>query len=452
MSDQGAMETKEDNQLNSTTSSVPSGRSSRLWQLGRLAGGMAGGVLTEGLKRLRQGDKVKFEDLLLTPANAKRLSDKLAELRGAAMKLGQLISMEAGELLPPEFSALLARLRDGAHAMPLREVAGVLERNWGRGWDKGFSRFHFTPIATASIGQVHEALTKDQQRLAIKVQYPGIDRSIDSDVHNVASLLRLLRLLPAELALEQLLDEAKHQLHQEADYLNEAAQLQRFRDLLADEPGFALPEVVQSLTTREVLSMSYVEGSPIDRLQDQPRSSRDYLASELIRLALRECFEWGLVQTDPNFANYRYQPESRRIGLLDFGATRQYPQERVLQLRHLLSVSIRQDRRAIEQAALEVGYLDGAAPGFYREAIVALLLDVVEPARQIGPYDFGRTDLASRMSEKVMQLRLEHRYWHLPPVEILMLHRKLGGLYLTCSHLLARVDVSQLIGPYLIEH
>ena len=197
--------------------------------------------------------------------------------------------------------------------------------------------------------------------------------------------------------------------------------------------------------------MSYVDGLPIDKLTDQPSGIWDKIATELVGLAFRECFEWGLVQTDPNFSNYRYQPDTERIGLLDFGATRQYPPELVLKLRQLITASLRQDRSTIEQTALEVGYLDPTAPNIYREAIINLLLEVAEPAMQTGTYDFGRTDLASRMRDQVLQLRLEQRYWHLPPVEILMLHRKLGGLYLMATRLQARVDVSALIQPYLIE-
>ena len=107
--------------------------------------------------------------------------------------------------------------------------------------------------------------------------------------------------------------------------------------------------------------------------------------------------------------------------------------------------------RALEQTALEVGYLSSSAPDFYRQAIIDLLLQVVEPARHTGAYDFGHTDLARRMRDMVIELRLQQRYWHLPPVEILMLHRKLGGLYLLASQLKARVEVGQLIKPYLID-
>ncbi len=430
---------------------LPGSRGERLLQMSRLAGGLAGGAIAEGLRRIASGRPLSARELVLTPANAARLSSRLAELRGAAMKVGQLLSMESGELLPPEFSALLERLRDDARSMPLGQVAQVLNQAWGEGWDKRFRRFMFTPLAAASIGQVHEAVTIDDRRLAVKVQYPRVRESIDSDVDNVATLLRLTRMLPPEVNFAPLLNEAKAQLHQEADYRSEAHHLEEYRRRLGEDSGFALPTVISELTTREVLAMSFVPGASVDRLaEDASASLRDSVTSQLMALAFRECFDWGLVQTDPNFANYRYDEHSGRIGLLDFGATRLYAPERIVTLRRLLSAAVREDRSALEQAALEAGYLEAGAPAPYCDSITGLLMDVTEPARRTGPYDFSTTDLASRMSDKVINLRLEQRYWHLPPVEILLLHRKLGGLYLTASRLRARVDVKALVEPYLI--
>lgn len=212
---------------------VPSSRISRLARLGSLASGVAGGMLAEGLRQLAQGRRPSVGELLLTPANARRVADQLAQLRGAAMKVGQLLSMDAGDLLPPELSQILARLRADAQPMPMSQLVTVLEANWGKDWTQHFSRFSFTPMAAASIGQVHAAEALDGRRLAIKVQYPGIARSISSDVDNVATLLRLSGLLPASLDIAPLLDEAKRQLHDEADYLKEAGHLGHYRSLLA---------------------------------------------------------------------------------------------------------------------------------------------------------------------------------------------------------------------------
>lgn len=140
---------------------VPDGRLARLGRLGSLAAGLAGGMLAEGVRRVAAGERPRVGELLLTPANARRVADQLAQLRGAAMKVGQLMSMDAGNLLPPEFADILARLREDARTMPMSQVVQVLETHWGAGWESGFERFAFTPVAAASIGQVHRARTTD---------------------------------------------------------------------------------------------------------------------------------------------------------------------------------------------------------------------------------------------------------------------------------------------------
>lgn len=142
-----------------TTSAVPSGRWERLAKLGSLAGSVAGGMLAEGARQFARGQRPRLGDLLLTPSNVRRVADQLARMRGAAMKLGQLLSMDAGDLLPPELAEIFARLRAEATAMPMSQVVAVLGANWGEGWDRHFQRFSFTPVAAASIGQVHLAQT-----------------------------------------------------------------------------------------------------------------------------------------------------------------------------------------------------------------------------------------------------------------------------------------------------
>lgn len=432
------------------TSPLPSASASRLLQFGRLAGGLVAGMATEGVRRLASGSLPTARDLLLAPRNAARVTERLSELRGAAMKVGQLLSMEAGDLLPAEVSAALARLREDAYHMPLGQVADVLERAWGPGWPQRFQRFQFQPLAAASIGQVHEALTQDGRRLAIKVQYPGVRSSIDADVNNVAKLLGLFRALPDPAEVTPLLTEAKRQLHEEADYLQEAAHLEAYRGLLGEHPRFILPEVSHEWSTPEVLTMSYIPGDSLETLEQESRQTRNRIATELLELALRELFDWGLVQTDPNFANYRYDRESGRIGLLDFGAARHYPETRTRVLRALLTAGVKRDRPAIEQAATAAGYVQPEDPRYYREAITALLLDVTEPARTEDEYDFANSELAVRMSEKVVALRLEAHCWRLPPPDLIFLHRKLGGLYMMCARLRAQIDVGRLVDPYLV--
>jgi predicted unusual protein kinase regulating ubiquinone biosynthesis (AarF/ABC1/UbiB family) len=417
--------------------------------LGGLAAGIAGGMLAEGARRMAKGELPDLKSLVLTPDNAARLADKLSKMRGAAMKVGQLLSMEAGDVLPPEFVAVLSKLREDAHFMPIGQLADLLEREWGSGWEARFERFAFTPLAAASIGQVHEARTRDGRHLAIKVQYPGVRRSIDSDVDNVAGLLRLLRVFPEETQVQEMLTEAKRQLHEEADYLREAEHIRHFSSLLAASPDFLLPGVAEDLTTANVLAMSFVPGVPVETLLTADQSLRDWVATAILGLLFREFFEFGVVQTDPNFANYRYDAETGRIGLLDFGASRSYPPARMEGLRRLMAAAYRDDLQAVEAEALAMGYLVETDSPVRRQAVADLFRAVCEPARAEGTYDFGASDLVLRLRESSYAMGFEQGYWRAPPADLVFLHRKLAGLFLLCARLKARVDAGALLRPYL---
>ncbi len=428
---------------------VPSSRLSRLSMLGKLVGGIAGGVVSEGARQLAGGNRPALDSLLLSPANARRLTDRLSEMRGAAMKVGQLISMDSGHLLPPEFSDVLTRLREDAHRMPLGQVANALTSAWGQGWETGFKRFSFTPLAAASIGQVHQAELKDGRRLAIKIQYPGIRKSIDSDVDNVGALLKVFKLVPSGLDVEPLLEEAKLQLHREADYSQEAEALNRFARKLTDDDRFEVPNVVDSHTTQDVLSMTYLNGVPVDSLSEYMLSERNRVAAALLDLALTEVFDWGLVQTDPNFSNYLYQPETGKIQLLDFGAVREYSPERLASLHRLLAACLEGSETDIEKAAQTVGYLEDDNPKTYRAMVVGLLLLVTEPLRAPQGYTFGRPDLALRMKDRLIELRMHSEVGSLPPPDVLFLHRKLGGLYLLLTLLRVKLPVREIVESHL---
>ncbi|WP_421862084.1 ABC1 kinase family protein [Motiliproteus sp.] len=428
---------------------LPSHRARRLMKLGRLVGGLAGGMIREGANNLLSGRPLHPRELLLTPGNARRVADRLSEMRGAAMKVGQLLSMEAGDYLPPELTQILSSLRENAHSMPLGQVALVMQNAWGRGWEEEFERFSFTPLAAASIGQVHEALTKEGQHLAIKIQYPGVRQSIDSDVDNVSTLFNLLRLVPKDFDLSPLLEEAKRQLHLEADYCVEAQQLNAYRRLLADSPEFVMPEVVAERTTQEVLCMTYLEGMPIEQLASASAEVRNLVATQLAELVLRELFEWGLVQTDSNFGNFRYQAEQERIGLLDFGATRAYSRGFIERLRRLMRAARAGDLQQIENHAGDLGYLRADEAQVYRHGLSQMINTVAEPFRHQGPYDFAASDLSQRVADIAIDLRVQQRYLHLPPTDVLFLHRKIAGTYLLCARLRAQVDVSGLVERYL---
>ena len=428
---------------------VPSGRLSRVGQFGRLAAGVAGGMLAEGARRLATGERPRMSDMLLTPGNVGKFADRLSHLRGAAMKLGQMISMDAGDFLPAELTQVMARLRDNAHHMPPQQLQQVLASQWGKDWRTRFRQFEPRPIAAASIGQVHRATTHDGRVLAIKVQYPGVRESIDADVDNVATLLRVSGLLPRELDVAPLLVETKRQLADEADYCREGTQMTLFGQLLANDPSIVVPLLDEEFTTRNVLAMGFVEGDPIESLQAAPQATRDAVMTILVRLVLRELFEFGVIQSDPNFANYRFQPDTGRLVLLDFGAARPVTGETALAYRQLLQAGLDKDRSAVRDAAVAAGFVGRGAVDRYATQLDKMIEIILVELHRPGPFDFGDRRFVGALREHGTAIAADKAAWHVPPADILIVQRKISGTALLAARLEARVDVRALAGQAL---
>ncbi|MFC3615386.1 ABC1 kinase family protein [Lutimaribacter marinistellae] len=386
--------------------------------------------------------------LLLTPSNMTRLANELARMRGAAMKLGQLISMDAGEILPPEVAEIMARLRDQAHFMPPKQLKQVLDRNWGNNWLRVFERFDVRPIAAASIGQVHRARLKDGRAVAIKVQYPGIARSIDSDVSNVSTLVRMSGLLPGRFDLAPYAEEARRQLHEETDYLQEGEHLKHFAALLEGTSTFAVPEFHQDWSTREILVMSYLDGQPIETAATASQSKRDGIVQHLIDLTLREVFEFNVIQSDPNFANFQYNSETGKIILLDFGATRHLEPALVNTYRQLLRAGLSDDAMGLRRVARDMHLIEGNGP--FDDHVIGMIETVFGAIRHNPSFDFADRTLTMKLNEQGMALA---QAGYLPPplpMDVLYLQRKFGGIFLLGARLGAVVPVADRIRRFLV--
>ncbi len=427
---------------------VPSDRLSRMLRLGGMAGGIAGGMLWEGAMQFAAGKRPSLNDLLMTPENAVKITNQLAQLRGAAMKVGQLLSMDAGDLLPPELAQIMARLRADADPMPPKQLQSVLNAQWGVGWMGRFSQFNVRPIAAASIGQVHRARTRDGRDLAIKVQYPGVRASINSDVDNVASLLRLSRQLPANLDVTPFLAEAKRQLHEEADYIREGQYLTRFGTLLADHPAFLVPKLHPDLSTSDALAMDYIGSVALESMTDAAQETRDRIMTLLIGLLLQELFSFRLMQTDPNFANYRYNTATGQLVLLDFGATREFGAAIVQDFHSLMIAGLDRDQPAVRDAMMRIGFFDVDTQAKHQDLVLAMFDLAMQPLRQDTPFDFGATDLAAKLRDMGLALGAAQDFWHIPPMDALFLQRKFAGMYLLAAKLRARVNVQTLLETY----
>ena len=437
-----------DKELNGKGFAVPASRVARLAHFGGMASGIAGSVMAGGMRQLVQGRRPDLAGLLMTPANALRFTQSLSHMRGAALKLGQMLSMDTGVVLGPELTAILATLRNDAKPMPPKQLQTVLNAEWGAGWIKRFTRFDVRPFAAASIGQVHRAVLPDGRDLAIKVQYPGVRASIDSDVGNVATLMRLPGLLPRDMDIAPLLTEARRQLHAEADYLAEARHLAHFGQLMAGSDAFVVPQLHVDLSTPQVLAMTYIESQPLEALTDAPQAMRDRVAARLIDLTLRELFVFGAMQTDPNLANYRYDPITGRVVLLDFGAVQPIAPALAADFRHLLHAALEGDPAETQAAMLRIGYFNSTTAQHHQDLIQAMFVAAMAPLREAAVFDFGRSDLLERLRDMGLAFGQDRELSHVPPAATLFLHRKIGGMYLMAAKLRARVALRPMAEAY----
>ena len=430
-------------------SRVPGGRLERLGRIGVMAGGALIGGAAESIRRLVVPSS-ELASVFLTGANATRLAAQLASMRGAAMKVGQLLSLEGEDFLPREVAQAFAMLRADADAMPDAQLEQVLVEAYGPGWRELFESFDPEPIAAASIGQVHRARSREGRELALKVQYPGVRESIDSDIDNLAAALKLARILPGGFDFSDWIALAKQQLRDESDYEREARCLEAYGGLMGNDSEWEVPGVDFDLTRPTVLAMDYLDGIPLEELcgSRHSQADRDRMGTLLLRLLMTELFEVQFVQSDPNFANFLLMPGGG-LGLVDLGAGRPVPDSLSRGYALICKASLEGDRAGLQHAAEALGILASGAPPRWVEAVTEILEMVGEPFRAQGAYDFGATNLPERAREAGLKLAFESNMGGLPPGELLFLQRKLGGIFLLCARLGARVDVRKLAEPFV---
>lgn len=346
----------------------------------------------------------------LSEANTERLAEGLCRMRGAALKVGQMLSIQDESLVPPQLQAVLDRVRDGADVMPRKQLERALSSELGSDWESRVASFEWQPLAAASIGQVHAARLLDGREVVMKVQYPGVAESINSDVNNLKRLIRFVNVLPRGMYIDETMRAAKEELALECDYSNEALAQKKFRKLVSDDKAFYVPAVIDDLSTHRILTTERIYGVPIDRLSSvaQPVGSdkifvadatRNDLCRSLLRLVLHELFIYRFMQTDPNWSNFLFNPNTKLIYLIDFGASRLYKKQFVDEyLRMVHACSVR-DRQRVIDSSIKLGFLTGDESKEMMDAHVQAGFIIGEPFGSDEPYDFVKGNIAARVSE-----------------------------------------------------
>jgi aarF domain-containing kinase len=469
---------------------VPSTRVGRAFGFAQLGLGLAMGTAREGLSRLLISDNAGSSSsngggsssIAMNDANADRLAASLCRMRGAALKMGQMLSIQDESLLPSALTRALSQVRQGAEAMPARQVKSQLSRELGADWRDLFVEFEDRPFAAASVGQVHRAkilaknehVNSSQQNndndnsgvrdVVVKVQYPGVADSIESDLRNLGMLVQWSGLSPPGLFLENVIRVGSKEMKVECNYLQEMHHQRHIRDLVhADDflhvqNKFVVPDVVPDLTTRSIITSEYVKGGTIDKAANLNQEERNRIGRAIMYLTMQELFVWRFMQTDPNWGNFLYNVGTGTIGLIDFGASREYSKDFVDGYLRIVWASANRDEETLMKQSHRMNFLTGRENEQMLEAHKLSGFTVGEPFYRSNDYvssntasnqsdvplfDFRGSNISSRMGAHTAVF-MQHRLTA-PPEEVYTLHRKLAGAYMLCIKLGAVIPCRDLL-------
>uniref|UniRef100_A0A182QSY6 ABC1 atypical kinase-like domain-containing protein n=1 Tax=Anopheles farauti TaxID=69004 RepID=A0A182QSY6_9DIPT len=419
---------------------VPSSRVARLASFGGLFAGLGLGTVNELAKgALGIGGTLDVKQALFSPTNAERIVDTLCKVRGAALKLGQILSIQDSNIVSPQLVKAFERVRQAADYMPDWQVEKQLVSELGPAWRSKLESFDQKPFAAASIGQVHRGVLKDGgMEVAIKIQYPGVAKSIESDIDNLVSMLKVWDVFPAGVFIDNVVTVAKRELAWEVDYTREAEYTERFGEMIRHMPEFRVPRVVKDLTSKNVLTTELVPGVPMDRCFDLSQEHRDHIAYCVMKLCLNELFTFRCMQTDPNWSNFLYDASTKQIMLIDFGATRFYQKAFMDDYLRVIIAATKNDRQQILELSRKMGFLTGYETPAMEKAHVDAVLILGEVFSVPGEFEFGRQSTTKKIAALV-PVMIAHRLCP-PPEEIYSLHRKLSGVFLLCARLNAKID------------
>lgn len=412
-----------------TSKHLTTGRTRRALKVGTLTTQVGGSYLLAALKRPFQSeDRQKQETLETHLRNALLIVERSKELRGAFMKLLQMLSMRH-DLFPPEVLEILSVTQSQVPPMPFAMIRKQVEKELGKPPEKLFTSFEPEAFAAASLGQVHRATLRDGETVAVKIQYPGVDETVAQDLKNVKALLQTFTVIGRDV-LRQKIDsddlyrELEERLVEELDYENEARNLARFREMFADDDEVVIPHCHEDLTSRRVITLSYVEGYPLSEflLPHVDQELKDWVAIKYFRVLWRQIFEFGVLHTDPHPGNYlvTFHP---KLAMLDFGSIRIFPEEiRAAYLRLGRALLDHDDEDAARQC-VALDFVDaGDDPGPILEMLKTILDPVLD---DVGDYDPTQYDSVDR-GMKVATIALENRVFKSPGHRVFLLRALIG--------------------------
>ncbi len=387
-------------------------------------------------------------------SQALQFAAELGKLKGSAMKAGQMLSVYGEHFLPAEANKILKSLQSNSTTV-----------SWDVMYDQILKQLDAEtlnqleinpdPIGSASMGQVYLAVHKEtKEKIALKVQYPGLDKVIDSDIAALKKFLSISKILPEGLKTDGIFAEIKTMLQQELDYPLEAKLTIHYKSLLKEDTRYKVPKVYLEFSSEKILATEYMEGFRADHVvvQNLSQERRNRLGKNFLDLYFKELFEWNNLQSDPHMGNYKIQLGSGdtedTIVLLDFGATKQFETKFISSYKKLMKGAITGKNEMFFEGAKELGFITDSDSAAYIKAFTEFCNQSIEPFKEEQPeFDWQSSDLPKRVIKNAFEFR--HYELRTPPQELIFLDRKTAGVYMFLSALKSNFHPRSLISPYL---
>jgi predicted unusual protein kinase regulating ubiquinone biosynthesis (AarF/ABC1/UbiB family) len=340
---------------------ITGSRLGRSAKLGRAVGGQATRYAgTKAANIARSSEKAEERMETRHVETALKMASVLGQMKGAAMKVGQMASFIDVDFLPPEYREIyqerLAKLRTNAPAMPWEKVREVLDEEYDEPLDQIFESFEREAFAAASIGQVHRATLPGGERVAVKVQYPGIAEALESDMANAGMIVRLAKALAPGIDAKAVAGELRERVLEELDYEFEAQNQRAFARAYEDHPFIVVPKVHSRISRRRVLVSEFIEGVDFEQVKTLDQDERDIFGEIVFRFCFGSIYHLQHFNADTHPGNYKLM-EDGRVAFLDFGMTKRLSEDQIMLEQRAVDAASRDDPEALHEALNDIGFL-----------------------------------------------------------------------------------------------
>lgn len=425
-------------------------RQNRFLKLAGMTASIATKTVATGIKNISADSELKDQNKAeLLKEVGLQIADTLGNMKGAVMKVGQVVA-QYKDIFPPEVSHALEKLQKDAPSLPFSDIKPHIEQELKQPISAVFSHFEERAFAAASIGQVHKATLKTGEQVVVKVQYPNVDESCDNDLKQVKLALKLTGLLKVDKQTQNdIFSEIKNSLYDELDYTKEAHNLKVFSAFHAKDENLIIPKVYEEFSSKRLLTLSYEAGYSLQEASTWEDNVKTKMAHTLFNMSASQIFFLRKIHCDPHAGNFAFR-EDGKVVVYDFGCTRTYSEADIAIFKKLVlsakTSNINELEDCLRQLSIRNNDDQQIPESFYQP-----WMDMVNPPLFADEtYDFGQGDVHLKVME---QLKKSMKYWDCfkPSAKTMMLDRTISGIYWNIVNLNAKANFSVDVDKYLIS-